>query len=149
MGLFYLARAPYGPARLAAEVNDTLAAKFIGKIVKWIPADWMVIYTGIVKGVDDSASAWNLWATIAFTVLAPIIVLLLAFASGTGASPVLWLRAALAAPAFLIWSAIVPNSVWEQVGLIGEKPALAAGIVAAIGFVFSLVADGLEKRVAP
>jgi hypothetical protein len=148
MAAWTLARVPADQS--VVEPGSSQAEKFVGKVLKWVPADLVVIYTGLIKAVvDDANDTSNYWVTAGFVVAAPVTVLLLAFASGPrgiGGSK-LWVRAILSMPAAAIWSATVPNSGWDEIQWVTQHLALTAGLAGAAGFFFSLIADGIEQRI--
>lgn len=61
----------------------------------------------------------------------------------------LGVRAVLAAIAFLIWSAVVPGSAWYDIEDFAENQAVVALVAGVVGAVFSLVAEGITRRLAP
>lgn len=51
-----------------------------------------------------------------------------------------WLKATLAPIAFLIWSATVPNSGWQDVEAIADNPQWTVAVCGVLAFVFALFA---------
>lgn len=148
MAIWTLGRVPAG--EVVVEAQSSTLEKFVGKVLKWVPADLAVIYTGFIKALVDSPDDDpNVRLTVVFIVLAPIAVLLVSFSSGDRGvkGRALAARVVLAAPALAIWSGTVPNSGWDQIEWVAENPAWTVGIAAVAGFFFSLIADGIESRV--
>lgn len=146
MSVWALARVP--PKRAIVEADDSDLAKFVGRVLKWIPADLAVLYTAFIKAlVDSPKDDPNIWLTVIFTLLAPITLVLLALNSTNGArGKVLAVRAVLSVPAFVIWSLTVPNSGWDQIERIANHPAWVAGLAGLAGFLFSQIAELIENR---
>jgi hypothetical protein len=146
MSVWALSRVPQGRAIVEADDNDL--ARFVGLVLKWIPADLAVIYTAFIKAlVDDPKDDPNIWLTVIFITLSPIVLALLAATSDHGAGgKTLAIRAFLSIPAFAIWSLTVPNSGWDQIDRIAKHPAWVAGFAALGGFLFSLIAELVERR---
>jgi hypothetical protein len=142
-----LARVP--GKRVLVESDDSDFAKFVGLLLKWIPADLVVLYTAFIKAlVDDPTDDPNVYLTIIFGVSAPIVVLLLAANSDHGARGwTLALRTILVVPAFALWTLTVPNSGWDQIDKIAAHPTWVAGLAAFGAFLFSLLAEFIERRV--
>jgi len=148
MSVWTLSRVPAGRS-LVEQTPDSPLAKFVGKVLKWVPADVAVLYTAFIKAlVDDPKDDPNIWLTIIFVVLTPIFVVLLAASSPNGARGRLLLtRAMLSIPAFAIWSIAVPNSGWDQIKWFADHPAWVVGFAGVGGLLFSLGADLIEGSV--
>ncbi len=149
MSVWALSRVPGGHSLVEDEAADSGLARFVGKVLKWVPADVAVLYAAFIKAlVDDPNDGPNVVLTIIFIGLTPFILVLLAATSPKGArGKLLVTRAILSMPAFVIWSLAVPNSGWDQISWIGDNPAWTAGFAGVAGFVFSLIAELVEKAV--
>jgi hypothetical protein len=51
-----------------------------------------------------------------------------------------WRNAALASIAFVIWSATVPNSGWQDVDVIADNPQWTVAVCGVFAFLFALFA---------
>jgi len=89
----------------------------LGALVKWIPAEVVVVYAGAVAAnqpAPDSGEApfvsWQLW--VICLVATPLYILVIAWATGKGKNLV-W-KAVLSIPAFALWTATIPFSLWTM-----------------------------------
>lgn len=124
-------------------------AGYIDRVVRWIPADVVAFYALVVTALRQGSTSPNVPWLMIFAIGTPLIVILGAFSLGR---PLLWsdlCDAALSLPAFLIWSISIPESGWWKWSAVSNNPAVAAVAAGLCGLVFSLLAQGIEKRASP
>jgi hypothetical protein len=115
------------PAADAPEGDNLLT--IVGRILKWIPADVIVLFTAAITAlVDEPKDAAGKWLIFGGVVMSSLFVVGGAWAERTSGQP--WLtkkakvRAAVAPVAFLIWSPTVPDSGWQELKVV---PTTLAG----------------------
>jgi hypothetical protein len=120
------------------------AFEYLGVLIKWIPSEIIAVYGAVVATQVASALAngttvkpdWSLWwIMLAAT---PIYVVVVAFATQSQAN--VFAKAVISVPAFALWTATVPGSIWgafewfqktNGVGFV--LVALLAGLIALVG----------------
>jgi hypothetical protein len=130
-----------GAGNLAGEPGDIKA--FVDRVVQWIPADVLAIYTlgittlKIQKPDPNPTLAWLIIAGV----LAPVILLLAAWRTRKTLVKRDWVLAGMSIVAFAIWSLAVPESGWYRIDWITHNPGWVALLAGAAGMLFGAVAD--------
>lgn len=130
--------------------TDTPLQTFVGRVLTWIPLDVVAIYAAAITALTDEPNdSVSKWLIVGGVSLALVAVPLGAFATKTSEwfTKKVKVRMALAPIAFLIWSPTVPDSGWNNVKFVVDNPAWTVVICAVAGYLFSLIAQGLDKRV--
>lgn len=123
---------------------------FVDRVTKWIPGDVIVLYGASIVLLRSQTPDPNpsVVLLIAGAAAAFVFVLLGAWSTGAGLN---WRRlfvdAVLAAVAFLIWSASIPDSGWWAWEAVSDNPGWLAVIAAALGVAFGLFAEGVSRRI--
>lgn len=121
--------------------NDIKA--FVDRLVQWIPADVIAIYTvGItaLSSQQDNPNPSPVWL-IACGVVAFILVILAAVRTRRKVAPRDLLLALMAVVAFAIWALAIPDSGWYQWHAVADNPGWVAAIAGLGGIVFGAIAD--------
>jgi hypothetical protein len=111
---------------------------FVDRVVQWIPADVIAIYTvGIttLKTQDPDPNPSPLWLVIA-AALAFILVVLAARRTRHTITRRDFMLAFLAVVAFAIWSLAIPESGWYDWDAVQDNPGWVALAAAVGGVVF-------------
>src|SRR5262249_9157212 len=119
--------------------NDMKA--FVDRVVQWIPADVVAIYTVGITTLRTQSPDPNpspLWLIIA-AVLGFILVLLGAQRTRRKLEPRDFLLAVMAVIAFAIWSLAIPDSGWYDWHVVSDNPGWVALITAVGGLLFGAV----------
>jgi hypothetical protein len=119
-------------------------AKFTDKVTKWIPGDALVLY---LLGISLFATPNPYWLWI-MTVVAGLLVVGAAFATGEEIRKEVWVSAVLASVAFAIWSLPIPSSGWQKIPGIESNKFIVSLAGAVAGSLFALVAEGITRRMA-
>jgi hypothetical protein len=130
-----------GTVSLAAAPNDLKA--FIDRVVQWIPADVVALYTvGIttLRTQHPDPNPSPLWLIIG-AVLAFVLVLLAAQRTRKKLVGRDFLLALMAVVAFAIWSLAIPDSGWYDWSTVAHNPGWVALIAGVGGLLFGAVAD--------
>lgn len=120
-------------------------ADFIGRAVKWIPGDVIVLYGALVtglEGVNPSPNPSLLWL-IVFWILTPVVAVGGAFATGESLRVG---KLVLAFLAFGIWSLGLPDSGWQAWEAVRDNPIQSAAAAAIAGLLFGQLAEGLARK---
>ncbi len=133
-------------SRVAAGVNATTdpILEFLGRWVKWIPAEVIAIYAAAVAQLQPKPDgipqppvvSVELWAiALVFT---PVIV---GVASVLGnATQRVW-RIIFSIPAFLVWSSTIPHSAWAKLDVFADNQIIAYVVLAFLSLVFPPIFD--------
>jgi hypothetical protein len=116
---------------------------FIDRLVQWIPADVIAIYTVGITTLRTQSPDPNpspLWLIIA-AALAFVLVLLGAYQTRKSLGGRDFLLALMAIIAFAIWSLAIPDSGWYDWSTVAHNPGWVALIAGVGGLVFGAVAD--------
>jgi hypothetical protein len=130
-----------GGESLDAGPDDAKA--FVDRVVQWIPADVVAIYTVGITTLRTQSPDPNpspLWLGLA-AILAFGIVLLSAQRTRKEVVRRDYLLAFMAVIAFAIWSLAIPDSGWYDWHLVADNPGWVALIAALGGLVFGALAD--------
>jgi hypothetical protein len=126
-------------------LGDKPASEIVGRMVRWIPGDIVVLFAAAINWVSAEPEKPSMKLLILFIAATPIIVVLAAFASRAVAR-FDFVKAALAAIAFTIWSLSVPRSGWHELELVAQNPGWVTLVSALGGLAFALFASGIERR---
>jgi hypothetical protein len=123
--------------------NASDLKSFVDRVVQWIPADVIAIYTlGITtlrtQSPDPNPSL--LWLVISGA-LALVLVILGALATRKTVTKRDSVLAILAVVAFGIWSLAIPDSGWASIDWVEDNPGWVALIAAVGGLLFGAIAD--------
>lgn len=139
-------------ARAAEEKTPGLGERTLtalGALVKWLPAEIVAGYAAVVVAMQpeviEGAAAqppdvsWEAWLiALAAT---PVLVLVAAMVAKT--TERLAARAILSIPAFALWSATIPHSVWEKWDSFEEsRPLFLFGLLIVVS-IFTYVAQAI------
>jgi hypothetical protein len=119
-------------------------AKFTDKVTKWIPGDALALY---LPGVSYFSTP-NPWWLAIMTVVAGVLVVGAAFATGEKIRKEVWVSAVLASVAFAIWSLSIPSSGWQAISAIQNDKFVVSLAGAVAGALFAFVAEGVTSRMA-
>ncbi|GAA0503950.1 hypothetical protein Ade02nite_35210 [Paractinoplanes deccanensis] len=124
--------------------------QFVNTLTKWIPGDALAVYvTGVTALHAQPQSRPSVPLLVVVAVVAPLLVIGGAWATGKPLGTPTWVSAGLALVAFGIWSLTVPFSGWQRWSLIsGNQEGVAIGAAVA-ALLFGLFAEGLVLRVTP
>jgi hypothetical protein len=128
-----------GTEGLAGGPNDIKA--FVDRVVQWIPADVVAIYTvGIttLRTQNPDPNPSLLWLGIA-GVLSFALVLLAAQRTRKQVVKRDLLLALMAVVAFAIWSLAIPDSGWYRWSVVVDNPGWVALIAGLGGLLFGVV----------
>jgi hypothetical protein len=129
-----------GSASLAGG-NDFKA--FVDRVVQWIPADVVAIYTVGITGLRTQEPDPNpspLWLYVSGG-LAFVLVVLAAQRTRKKITRRDLVLAVMAVIAFAIWSLAIPDSGWYDWQVVSDNPGWVALFAAVGGLVFGAVAD--------
>jgi hypothetical protein len=124
----------------------------LGVLVKWLPAEVVGGYAAAVtmlqptqiKGEPAKAPVISTSAWVLSIVATPILVLAVALAAKK--TKKLAQRVVLSVPAFALWSASVPHSVWENMNAFRDnRPVFLLGLLFATAL-FSAIAEILTRE---
>src|SRR5262245_30767275 len=93
-------------------MGDKPATEIVGRMVRWIPGDIVVLFAAAISWVSAEPAKPSMGLLILFIAATPVVVILGAFASRAVAG-FDFVKAVLAAIAFTIWSLSVPRSGWH------------------------------------
>lgn len=133
-----------GSVVLADDATPNPVLEFLGRWVKWIPAEVIAIYGATISQMQPEAAtppaapvvSMPLWfIALAFT---PVIVAVAGFLTKANKVP---LRVAFSIVAFVVWSSTVPHSAWEQFGLFTDNKLIAYALLGLISLVFPPLFD--------
>ena len=116
---------------------------FVDRLVQWIPADVVAIYTvGIttLRTQHPDPNPSTVWLIIAGA-LAFILVLLAAKRTRKTVTGHDFALAVVAVIAFAIWSLAIPNSGWYHWSFVNHNPGWVALIAGLGGVLFAATAD--------
>jgi uncharacterized membrane protein SirB2 len=128
--------------QLFAVATDDTKAKFLGKVLNYIPGDVVAGYVAVIALTDSSNDQWGPeWLTAAvFFVLAPIVVVAFFFSSFKkthNAKPTKSdypvYRIIVAPIAFTTWVFSLPSSPFQDFGEIADYARTLVLIAGAIG----------------
>lgn len=133
----------------APQSNDLLT--IVGRILQWIPADVIVLFTAAITAlVDEPKDAAGKWLIVGGVVMSSLFVIGGAWSERTSGQT--WLtkkakvRAAVAPVAFLIWSPTVPDSGWQELKIVSDNPAWTVIVCAVAGALLAMFLSGLEPK---
>jgi hypothetical protein len=132
-----------GTRSLAGSTSDLKS--FVDRVVQWIPADVIVIYTVGITQLKTEMPDPNpslVWLGIAGG-LAAVLVLLGALTTRQEIKGRDVTLAVLAVAAFAIWSLAIPDSGWYHFHWISNHPGWVALIAGAGGLLFSAIAGAI------
>lgn len=118
--------------------------EYTDRILKWIPGDVLALYATGVTTIGKPS--W--WWLVVAIVLSPALVLLVPFTT-TGRldlSRHVTTNALLGLGATLIWTLTIPNSGWQNIDGISKNAPTVALVVAVLGLLFSVIAEGFSQR---
>ena len=126
--------------------GNTGIKAFVDRVVKWIPADALAVYTvGITAlSANDPDPNPSLAWLIVVGALAFALVLLGAAATRRTLVTKDFGLAIMALVAFAIWSLAVPNSGWQEIAWVEDNPGYVAAASAVLGILFGAVANIVE-----
>lgn len=116
---------------------------FVDRVIQWIPADVIAIYTlGItaLASQEPNPNPSPAWLIIAAG-LAFVLVLLGAYTTRKTIRGKDVGLAVLAVIAFAIWSLAIPESGWYEWDEVADNPGWVAIVAAVGGILFSAMAD--------
>ncbi|MDX6439188.1 MAG: hypothetical protein QOF45_1771 [Gaiellaceae bacterium] len=116
---------------------------FVDRVVQWIPADVIAIYTVGITTLRTQTPDPNpslIWLIVSGA-LAFGLVLLAALTTRKKVKSRDWVLACLAVVAFGIWSLAIPDSGWYSIDWLANNPGWVALIAAVGGLIFGAVAD--------
>jgi hypothetical protein len=116
---------------------------FVDRIVQWIPADVIALYTVGITTLHTQTPDPNpspLWLIIA-GVVAFVLVLLAAQRTRGKVAGRDFVLAVMAILAFAIWSLAIPGSGWHDWHIVENNPGWVALIAGLGGLVFGGIAD--------
>jgi hypothetical protein len=116
---------------------------FIDRLIQWIPADVIAIYTvGIttLRTQDPDPNPSTLWLVIA-GVLAFVLVLLAAWRTRKRLARRDGVLAVAAVVAFAFWSLAIPDSGWYDWDAVADNPGWVALVAGVGGLLFGALAD--------
>ena len=119
--------------------------EIIGRVVRWIPGDMVVLYAGAINWVSAEPKLPSLPLLLVFIAATPVVVILGAFATRS-VRRFDFVKAVLAVIAFGIWSVSVPRSGWQQFDVVRENPGWVTALSALGGLMFGLLASGMERE---
>lgn len=131
-----------GTASLAAGGGNDIKA-FVDRLVQWIPADVIAIYTvGItaLRTEDPDPNPSPLWLGIAAALSFALVLLAAQRTRGTVGGRDLLLAVA-AVVAFGLWSLAIPDSGWYDWQVVADHPGWVAVVAGAGGLLFGAVAE--------
>lgn len=127
--------------------NERDAGEFVGRVVRWVPGDVIVLFAACITWVGVDKPSVPL--LVLFGALTPLIVLGGAWSRSrhrVGKSD--YVKAVLGLVAFVIWSLTVPGSGWRAWPVIAENVGWVAVISAVGGVLFGLIGSGVELRMS-
>jgi Na+/proline symporter len=129
IGVGRTAELPRPAAAPSPTLGEQLAAG-LGALVKWLPAEVVGGYAAAVVAMQPEQGegqppappdiSWTAW--IIALVATPILVFLVAKAVKNNEKRLA--RVGLSIPAFALWSASIPNSVWEKLDAFSDNRRL-------------------------
>jgi hypothetical protein len=142
------AAAPPAAAAPAATIGKQ-AIDALGALVKWLPAEIVAGYAAVVTAMQPEQAAgapakppsisWTAW--VVALIATPILVLVGAWTAGKLAGAVA--RMALSVPAFALWSATIPHSVWEKWDAFTNNRPLLLFVLLIVVSIFTAIAQKL------
>jgi hypothetical protein len=129
---------------LADDATPNPVLEFLGRWVKWIPAEVIAIYAATISQMQPEAGAASqapvvstpLWfIALGFT---PVIVAVAGYLTKATKVP---LRVLFSIVAFVVWSSTVPHSAWEQFALFTDNKLIAYALLGLISLVFPPLFD--------
>ncbi len=126
-----------------ADTNNGLR-EYTDRILKWIPGDVLALYATGVTTIGKPS--W--WWLIVAILLSPAMLVLVPFTT-TGhlvLSRPVTTNALLGFGATLIWTLTIPNSGWQNINGISRNAPTVALVVAVLGLLFSVIAEGFSQR---
>ena len=124
----------------------------IGRVLKWVPADVVVMFGAAVAVYVADEAEPGVWLIPFFAGLAPVLVVLSAFAGRDKTKPwwtrLLAYRTVVAPFATLIWMYTVPETPWERIKWVADHDTEVIIIAAVTGAMFSLLAQALEDSIS-
>jgi hypothetical protein len=126
--------------------QETGVKPFVDRVIQWIPADVIAIYTvGItqLKTETPDPNPSELWLIIA-GVLAVVLVLLGAVTTRHKLRLKDGVLALLALAGFAIWSLAIPDSGWYRIDWISEHPGWVALMAGVGGIIFGAIATVIK-----
>jgi molecular chaperone DnaK (HSP70) len=136
-----------GEAELGVAAPDQPLLTYVGKVLTWIPADAVVVYTAAVKAlVDDPDDDPHWWLAGVCAGIAVILVVIGRLSKGFRGA-LTWklaVHVVLVVIAFAIWSPTVPDSGWDEFGFIADNPGWTIVVCALAGLLFAALADQIK-----
>lgn len=148
MSAWGLARQERALSSLSDDERKNVFFGYLDRVVQWIPADVLAVFGFAVTALHHPGSQPSVALLIIFTCLTPVVVLL-GFSLGRPLTQRDIAETALSIPAFVIWSSAIPESGWWRWHLIANHPVTTAIVAAVAALLFSLVAQGVERRADP
>lgn len=133
-----------GSTALADGTTANPVLEFLGRWVKWIPAEVIAIYGLTISQMQpepDAASQEPVvsvpWFVITLAAT-PVVVLVAGYFAKS--SKLAW-RALFSIVAFAIWSSTVPHSPWQEFDLFTQNELISYGVLALLSLVLPPVFD--------
>ena len=137
-----------GTGASSAALSDNTTAnpvlEFLGRWVKWIPAEVIAIYGLTISQMQPAPGAASqapvvsvplFWITLAAT---PIVVLVAGYLAKSSR---LLVRMVFSIVAFAIWSSTVPHSAWQEFDLFSKNELVAYAVLALLSLVLPPLFD--------
>lgn len=135
-----------GPSSAALADNTTAnpVLEFLGRWVKWIPAEVIAIYGLTISQMQPEPTAPSqapvvsvplFWITLAAT---PVVVAVAGILAKS--SKLVW-RVLFSIVAFAIWSSTVPHSAWQDFDLFTKNEFIAYAVLALLSLVLPPLFD--------
>ena len=132
------------PSVAGVEATTNPILEFLGRWVKWIPADVVTIYAAAVAQMQPKPDAADqtpvvsvpLW--VIALVATPLVVLVgsvLAKSRNT-----VW-RMLFSIPAFIVWSSTIPHSAWSELSIFTDNQIVAYVVLAFLSLIFPPIFD--------
>jgi hypothetical protein len=121
----------------------------LGALVRWLPAEVVAGYAAVVTAMQPEqvegglaklpSVSWAAW--LVALVATPVLIFLLSKAAKNNA--LLGRRVGLSIPAFILWSASVPHSVWEKLDAFRENRPVFLFVLLLVTSAFTALAQWL------